>query len=339
VPSGIRVTDQAVAEGTKQSGIHHARRTGPEGIVANQTLLVACRAPMGGKPDDAVAGCPLMIASPFRAFLHRRNGMRRTSKRQLRMNFAEGDKRRVVISQLDPGAKETTINGIGCCFQVRRNELQDLAHMDALQLTVVSVPEVEGDGRLPRGSRPDPDDINVWLRARNRRPVLLQSAGWEKRADCAGYAEFARQHPVGSLIEARVLWLRRDKIGLRLTDGIQARMPIGDYVDRLAGWTRLELWRLPVPDRLEVIVRSVRPELRSVTVSLHGYLQDPKYCNAAAGYRRQYDAREGMFRQLPWERGRHETPELRQLPPGVAMRRLMEKVDGMLAGASPEPAG
>ena len=154
--------------------------------------------------------------------------------------------------------------------------------------------------------------------------MSLQSAGMERQADSAGYEEFARRHAVGSLIEAQVLWLRRDKIGLQLADGIRARMPVGDYVDRLPGWTRLEMWRLPVPERLEVIVRSVRPELRRVTVSLHGYPQDPEYCNAASGYRDGYDARERMFRQLPWDRGRPEIPEPPRLPPGVAMRRLME---------------
>ena len=264
--------------------------------------------------------------------------MKRTSKRQMRMNFSPDDERRVAIDAIDPGSDAVTIDGMTCWLRVRRDAIRHAANPGSLRARVVSVPEAEGDGWLPKGHREEKDGILAWVRQRNRRPVCLELAGSRRQADIEGFAEFSRRHPVGSLVEAEVLWLRRDKIGLRLAPGIETRMSAGDYVDRLPGWTRGELWRLPIPDRLEVIVRRVWPERQNVTVSLHGYMQDPQYCNAAAGYRRQYGAREGMFRQLPWDRGRPETPEPLRPPPGMAMRRLQEMLDDMLAGASPEPA-
>ena len=47
---------------------------------------------------------------------------------------------------------------------VRRDELQDLAHGEALRPTVVSVPEPEGDGWLAKGIAKRRDDILAWVR-------------------------------------------------------------------------------------------------------------------------------------------------------------------------------
>jgi hypothetical protein len=232
--------------------------------------------------------------------------MRRTSKRQIRMKLAPAEELCLAVDNFDPGAGVVMIDGVACRLFIRRRERMDLSRQGGLRVRVVSVPEAGGDGWLPKGARETDENIPAFVRQLNRRPVRIESEGYERNAACEDYAAFARQFPVGSLVGADVLWVRRDKIGLRLAPGIETRMPVGDFVDRPSGWRRQDLYRLPIPDRIEVIVRRVCPERKSVTVSLHGYMQDLKYCSAAAGYRSGYDAREGMFRLLPWER---DTPE------------------------------
>jgi hypothetical protein len=228
--------------------------------------------------------------------------MRRTSKRQMRFGFSLNDTLRVGFGCIDPGFTMASVGGVECRLSTLWEERQDLSGGGSLRVRVVSIPESEGDGWLPKGTRRQEEDILLFMRQRNRQPVWVESERFNRRADPAAYEEFAHSHPVGSMIEADVLWVRRNKIGLRLAENIHARMPIGDYVDRLTGWRRMDLFRFPVPDRLEVIIRSIRPERNSVTVSLHGYLQDQKYCDAASGYRRKYDVRNGLFRLLPWDR-------------------------------------
>ena len=108
--------------------------------------------------------------------------------------------------------------------------------------------------------------------------------------------------------EAEVVAVFGHNIRLQFEGGLQSRMSIGDYWDQWPFCRRADRTGFRVPNRIEVSVRRIDPGRRFLNVSMHGYPQDGKYCNSAAGYRSTYDARQGMFRLLPWERSRKMLP-------------------------------
>ncbi len=81
-----------------------------------------------------------------------------------------------------------------------------------------------------------------------------------------------------------------------------------------------------------MIVRRLNLERQVIVVTMYGYPRDPKYCNAAAGYRSAYDAREGMFVRLPWDREPNAGPATAPGPP------CDKRIGTNTAGASGEPA-
>ncbi len=232
--------------------------------------------------------------------------MRRISKREIAFRVDMLDRVRVDIERLERGHAVVKLEGIECRLEIARSERRDLATSGKQIASVVSYPNRLGDGMPPRGLRQDRDAPDGLFRGLQELRVCLTTPGCDHDVSTRRYQRFEKKYPVGSLIEAEVISVFRDKIRMRLAHQVYATMPINSYVDRLPNWRRMDLSRFPVPERLEVIVRSVNPEGRRVEVTLHGYQRDQKYCNATAGYRQTYDAHEGMFRLLPWRRGTND---------------------------------
>lgn len=265
--------------------------------------------------------------------------MKRMSKREIAFRCEMVESAPVVIDRLVHGHAIVKADGMECRLDISRQERQDLRTIGRRRAYLTSWPNRQGDGMLPKGFRRD-DKETWWLRGQDDRiRVRLKTSGCDEEFSILRYQQYAKTHQVGELVEAAVVSVYRNKVRLRLAKGVYSTLPIADYLDRMPGWTRMNLGRRPILNLIEVILRRIDADRRVITVTEHGYPRDQDYCNAAAGYRHAYDARESMFRQLPWDRGRPEVPKPRHLPPGVALQRLMDSLDEKLAGASDEPSG
>ncbi len=229
--------------------------------------------------------------------------MRRISKREIGFRFGMIDEARVRIDRLERGHAVATLAGVECQLNLRRSERQDLAKKGSMKAFVNSYTTREGDGWLPKGTRPDETGIDeLFGKPPKKAPVFLQSEGFNHDSNRNMYENFARLHPVGSMVEAEVIDRYSDKVRIRFEGSVHSRMSMRDYVDRWPLCRRADLGNMRWLNRIEVIVRRIDLQRHVVVVSMHGYPKDGRYCNASAGYRSSYDASEGMFRLLPWQR-------------------------------------
>ena len=229
--------------------------------------------------------------------------MRRVSKREIGFRFGLVDEVRVPVIHRERKGAEARLEGIDCDLALLPDEWNDLARPGVIRARLSFFPERQGDGWLAKGTKPDPDAL--LFRWRTSGNVTLDSEGVHSDASHLRYEAFARRYPVGSLVEARVLAQNTNKIRLELPGGLIIRMASSDYWYRWPSCDRMEVHSIEYPQRIEVIVRRINPDRQVITVTRHGYPRDPKYCNAASGYRSTYNAREGMFVRLPWERDEH----------------------------------
>lgn len=230
--------------------------------------------------------------------------MRRISKREINFRFDLIDRVKVTIDHFEHGYAVAKVAGVNCHLETTRAERRDIRRPGRVVAYVESFPARRGDGTLAKGFRSETNELDGFLAGRAGRSVVLNSVARTSEMVTFKYEDFAQKYPVGTLIEARVIAVYKDKIRMQLAEGVYSTMPINSYVDRLPNWRRMDLPRFPVPEQLEVIVRSVRPSLHSVTVSLHAYQRDLKYCVSASGYRHSFDAKSSQFQHLPWERDR-----------------------------------
>lgn len=228
--------------------------------------------------------------------------MKRVSKRDIRLRFDMIESERLAIERLERGHAVVAVAGVECRLDLTKAERGDLSIAGGYFAWLDSWPNAIGDGSPPRGHRPQEDDTWSLYRRQDRARVCFRTRGCDFDVATLRYREYARHHRVGKLVEAQVASVFSNKVRMRLAPGVWATMPITDYVDRLPGWRRVDLGRFPVPESLQVILRHIDADRHTIRVTLHGYQRDPKYCNAESGYRGAYDAREGLFRYLPWER-------------------------------------
>jgi hypothetical protein len=228
--------------------------------------------------------------------------MKRMSKRNMAFCCEMIESAPVVIDRLEHGHAVVKVEGMECRLDISRHERQDLRDMGSRRAYLYSWPNRQGDGMLPKGHRREDDD-SWWLRGRDDHVrARLKTSGCDEDFSILCYRQYAKAHWVGELVEAEVMSVYNNKIRLRLAKGVYSTLPIADYLDRMPGWTRMNLGRWPIPIRMEVILRRIAAERRVIDVTHHGYPRDPDYCNAAAGYRATYDAVNGQFWVLPWNR-------------------------------------
>ena len=228
--------------------------------------------------------------------------MKRMSKREMKFRLGPAGKVRVRIERIERGHAVAVLEGVECRLELGRSERRDMANPGAIRARLVSFPKASGEGSQARGTRPVKDLWEQFTGRPKEKRATLYSEGAALETAIEPWEAFARRHPAGSLVEAEVLAVSRNKIRLRFEGGLQTRMSIGDYWDRWPPCGRDDRMKLHVPNRIEVIVRRLDPGRRILSVSMHGYPRDPGYCNNAAGYRAAYDAAKGMFRRLPWDR-------------------------------------
>lgn len=228
--------------------------------------------------------------------------MKRISKREIEFRSDMFNSVPVVIDRFEHGHAVVKAEGMTCRLDISPSERRDLKPLARRRVWLCSWPSRQGDGMLPKGYRPEGREF-WWLRGQDDRVLArLKSPGCDKDVATLRYRRYAQSHQVGELVDADVHRVYRNKIRLRLAKGVFSTLPINDYIDRMPGWTRMDLGRWPVPNRMEVILRRVDADRCVIQVTFHGYPRDPDYCNAEAGYRGRYDATEGAFRVLPWDR-------------------------------------
>jgi hypothetical protein len=228
--------------------------------------------------------------------------MRRVSKREVQFRFDLIDEVRVAVTDLGPRSANVQVAGVSCHLSLLRSEWQDITRPGVLRAWVADYPVRNGDGSLPKGTRPDGNEFPGLI---NRsRQVSLGTDGVEAGARSLLYEKFLRDHPLGSIVEARVVERYSNKLRIMFPCGLSTRMATTDYVDRWPKCTRMEVGNLNFPDHIEVIVRRVDIENRVIAVTMHGFPRDQKYCDAASGYRSHYDAVAADFSVLPWNRTR-----------------------------------
>ena len=226
--------------------------------------------------------------------------MRRVSKREIGFRFGLIDEVRVPVIHRERRGVETRLEGVDCHLALLPDEWNDLARPGVIRARLSFIPERQGDGWLAKGTKPNPDALPFpW---RTSRKVSLVSEGVRSDDKISRHEAFARRYPVGSLVQARVLRQGDTHVRLELPGGLITRMASGDYWNRWPDCHRTEVHSIQYPERIEVIVRRLNPDRQVIVVTMHGYPRDPKYCNAASGYRSAYNAREGMFIRLPWEK-------------------------------------
>ncbi len=235
--------------------------------------------------------------------------MRRMSMREMGFRFAPGDQTRVRIERIERGQAVAVLAGVECRLDLARSERRDIGNAGSVRARISSYPRALGDGSLAKGTKPSKAPWgDAFLAGSRDRQVRLNFHALTLEWSREPYEAFVRRHPVGTLVEAEVAAVFGHNIRLQFEGGLQSRMSIGDYWDQWPFCRRTDRAGFRVPNRIEVTVRRIDPGRRFLNVSMHGYPQDGKYCNTAAGYRSTYDARQGMFRLLPWERSRKVVP-------------------------------
>ncbi len=226
--------------------------------------------------------------------------MRRISKREIGFRFGLVDEVRVPVIHRERKGAEAKLEGVDCHLALLPDEWNDLARPGVIRARLSFFAERQGDGWLAKGTKPDPDALLFSWRTSGK--VRLVSDGVHSDAKTLRYEAFARRYPVGSLVEAHVLSQGANKVRLELPDGLIIRMASSDYWNRWPSCDRTDVHSIEYPQRIEVIVRRLNPDRQVIAVTMHGYPRDPNYCNATSGYRSAYNAREGIFVRLPWER-------------------------------------
>ena len=226
--------------------------------------------------------------------------MRRVSKRDIGFRFDLIDEIRVRVIHRERTGAQVRVEGVDCHLSLTRSEWNDLTRPGVIKAAVSNYPNRQGDGWLAKGTQPDPDAFSFYRQHAER--VCLGSDGLDLDARTVRYEAFARRYPVGSIVEARVLSQGANKVRLELPGGLITRMASSDYWHRWPSCDRTDVHSIEYPERIEVIVRRINPDQQVIAVTMHGYPRDPKYCNAASGYRGAYKALEGIFVRLPWEK-------------------------------------
>lgn len=231
--------------------------------------------------------------------------MKRLSKREIKFRFDLVDDVKVRIDRIEHGHAVTRLEGVECRLDVLRDERRDLANTGSIEATVTSYPERQNDGCPPKGTKPEKEGVDGLFRSPGDKRVCIHSRGLDFESNTRHYEKFLKDHPVGSFVEADVVARFSNKLRIIFDCGLITKLAVTDYVDRWPYCRRMDLVSVHFPNRIEVIVRRVDPGRQVISVSMHGYVSDSSYCNFAAGYRRAYDAMNGQFRDLPWDRKRN----------------------------------
>lgn len=222
--------------------------------------------------------------------------MKRISKRELRNRFDLIDEVRVHVDSLQSKSARVSVDGVECDFDFPRSVRWQITRPEGVSAQVVSYPNPANAGFFPKGTKPDPD--RFIRKPETRRPCL--NADGQKRSEMM--AAFARQHPVGTMVLAKVLFQRSGDVALEFENGVRGRLKLGHCCDH-EPFRKVRWLAMPSPgETVEVIVREFNWRAHEVFVSMHKFRKDDRYCTYAAGFRGGYNIEDSPFERLPWEK-------------------------------------
>lgn len=143
---------------------------------------------------------------------------------------------------------------------------------------------------IERGVRPS-REVRSWRQVRSEAEELQQGKAFER---------FVRKFKQGDVVSAMILRSKLKKGQAMLEGGVRAL--IDDCLDHVEG--KNVRW-IPVPpagQRIQVYVRSIRPEKRIINVSIHTFTRDKKFNLFNIGFRSALDGTAATFALLPWEK-------------------------------------
>jgi hypothetical protein len=224
--------------------------------------------------------------------------MKRISNRDLRNKFDLINDVRVHIDSLGQHRAQVRVDGVECELRFRVESRWAIARPEGVPADVVEYPTTSNAGTFARGTKEEPS-IFPKRKSKDRRPTL-EAAGFFGWDNTKQLSEFERQHPIGTLVTANVIFRRPRDVAVEFENGLRGRLETGYCLDH-EPFKKVRWLPLPkVGETVEVIIRQYNWRAKEVLVSMHSYRQDAHYCSYASGYRTGFDAKGSAFARLPW---------------------------------------
>lgn len=225
---------------------------------------------------------------------------RRVSKRAMLRRLDGVEYARVHLDSLRSSCARVVLEGVTCAVNFPRKARHDLLRESGIYGNLAGIPAAIGDGYMPPGCKSD-DYARSRLRKNAELPLVKVFDQYTEAKEQA-LLLFQKQHPVGSIINGRVILVNRRVAILDLGLGIQGRLDVGESLDHTPG-SKVQWIPLPIiGDCVDVMVRGFINRIGQVNVSRHTYQREDRYCSYASGYRQHFDSKGACFEKFPWEK-------------------------------------
>lgn len=225
--------------------------------------------------------------------------MKRISKREQRNRFDLIGEVRVHVDSLQRKGARVRVDGVECDLDFAGKARWEITRSEGIGARVDTYPNPSHSGLAPKGTKTVPQDGSTRQRDADR--PRLTADGRFGRDQAERMIAFARQHPVGSMANARVLFRRSGDVALEFVGGVRGRLKCGYCCDH-ERFSKVRWLGLPkAGETVKVVIREYNWRQHEALVSMHDYRKDDRYCIYAAGYRSAYCLSGSPFEPLPWE--------------------------------------
>lgn len=225
---------------------------------------------------------------------------RRVSKREMLHRLDSVPYARIHLDNLRSKSACATVDGVLCEVNFPRKARNELIRESGVYGNVDSIPAAIGNGYMPPGTNPE-----NYARGRRRSqaalPVIKIYDSFSLQQELR-FESFQKKHPIGEIINGRIVLVNRRVAILDLGLGQQGRLDCGNSLDYTLG-SPIKWLQLPqVGAYVDVLVRGFNQSTQVVDVSLHSFRSDNGFCNQSSGYRSGFKVETACFRELPWEK-------------------------------------
>jgi len=222
---------------------------------------------------------------------------RRVSKRAMLRRLDSEFPVRIHLHNVRSSSAHVTVDGVTCGMSFPRKARHELLQENGVFGYVQSMPEVIGHGYMPPGTKSG-DYARERLRKNAELPLFKVFDAYTESKE-QDYLRFKQLHPVGAIVNARVIVVNRRVATLDMGLGLQGRLDVGESLDHTPG-SKVQ-W-LPLPRMGDCVVRGFIDRINQVSLSMHTYKREDRYCNYASGYRQHFDSKGACFEKFPWEK-------------------------------------
>lgn len=225
---------------------------------------------------------------------------RRVSKRAMLRRLDGVAHARIHLDNVRSSSAHIVLEGVTCEVRFPRRARHELLRESGIYGNLAGIPAAICDGYMPPGCKSD-DYARGRLRKNAELPLVKVFDQYTESKEQA-FLLFQKQHPVDAIINGRVILVNRRVAILDLGLGIQGRLDVGESLDYTPG-SKVQ-W-LPLPrmgDCVDVMVRGFIDRINQVSLSMHTYEREDRYCSYASGYRQHFDSKGACFEKFPWEK-------------------------------------